>query len=160
MSDHGCHLGVHGGFFAKMIIMDESARAPLIVAGRGIKEGRATAGLVEYVDLFPTLVELTGVPSPTGLQGRSFAPLLHDPARPGRDAVYTIVLRGGNRAGRALHTANYTYLEWPDGSQQLYDAAADLREYRNLASDPSRAGALAEMKSALARRRSAIGLKD
>ncbi len=160
MSDHGWHLGEHGGFYAKMSIMDESARAPLIAAGAGIKAGAAATGLVEYVDVFPTLVELAGVPRPAGLQGTSFAPLLKDPSRPGRDAVYSIVLRGAAKEapGRALHTPQFTYLEWPDGSQQLYNVPADPHEYVNLAKDPRYKEQLAEMKQALAKRQAELGI--
>ncbi|HUR59387.1 MAG TPA: sulfatase/phosphatase domain-containing protein, partial [Opitutaceae bacterium] len=151
------HLGEHGGFYAKMSIMDESARAPLIVAGAGIKAPGVAQGLVEYVDLFPTLVELTGVPKPAGLQGTSFASQLRNPAGPGREGVYTIVLRGTG-TGRAWHTPAYTYLEWPDGSTQLYDVARDPHEYVNLAADPAQAVTLASMKLAMAKRREEIGV--
>ena len=158
MSDHGWHLGEHGGFWAKMSIMDESARAPLIVTAPGVKPGVAR-GLVEYVDLFPSLVDFAGIPAPAGLQGKSFAPLVRNPAQRGRDAVYTIVLRGAG-TGRALHTDEFTYLQWPDGSEQLYDAKNDPREYANLAKDPRHASTLARMKDALAQRRVEIGAED
>jgi len=160
MSDHGWHLGEHGGFYAKMSVMDESARAPLIAVAPGVKPGSVARGLVEYVDLFPSLVELAALPTPAGLQGHSFAPLVQDSSRPGRDAVYSIVLRGVGRTGRALHTGQYTYLEWPDGSRQLYDALADPHEYVNLAKDSRHAATLATMQQALAKRRAEIGLDD
>ncbi|MDO8545201.1 MAG: sulfatase [Opitutaceae bacterium] len=160
MSDHGWHLGEHGGFYAKMSIMDESARAPLIAAGAGIKPAGVAKGMIEYVDVFPTLVEMTGLPKPAGLQGVSFAPLLREPGKPGRDAVYSIVMRGATQAGRALHTPEFTYLEWPDGTQQLYNAIADPHEYVNLAKDPPHAGKLAEMKRALEQRRTELGIAD
>jgi arylsulfatase A-like enzyme len=152
MSDHGWHLGEHGGFYAKMSLMDESARAPFIVAGRGIPRGVATSSLLEYVDLYPTLVELAGLPVPAGLQGVSQAPVLRDPQASAREGAYTIVLRGGDRIGRALHTAQHTYLEWSDGSRQLYDAVTDPREYANLAGLPAQAGTLQALAAALARR--------
>ena len=160
MSDHGWHLGEHGGFYAKMSIMEESARAPLIVAAPGAKTGVVAEGLVEYVDLFPSLVELAGISRPTGLQGASFAPLLRDPSQPGRAGVYTIVFRGASRVGRAWHTAAYTYLEWPDGDRQLYDVAADPHEYANLAKDPKYGDTLAGLQQAMARRRNELGLDN
>jgi arylsulfatase A-like enzyme len=159
MSDHGWHLGEHGGFYAKMSIMEESAHAPLIAAGRGIKPGTVATGLVEYVDLFPTLAELAGLPQPPGLQGHSFASALKSPSAPGRDGVYTIVLRGANKAGRAWHTPAFTYLVWPDGSEQLYDAVADPHEYVNLAKDPKHTATLAAMKQGMAARRAELGLQ-
>ncbi|MBI5693637.1 MAG: sulfatase [Verrucomicrobia bacterium] len=152
MSDHGWHLGEHGGFYAKMSLMDESARAPFIVAGRGVPRGAATSSLLEYVDLFPTLVDLAGLPLHAGQQGVSQAPVIRDPAAKARESAYTIVLRGGNKIGRALHTATHTYLEWPDGSRQLYDAVTDPREYANLASQAAHAGTLQAMTALLAQR--------
>lgn len=158
MSDHGWHLGEHGGFYAKMSLMEESARAPLIVVAPGMKAGVGTAALVEYVDIFPTLAELSGIPQPAGLQGMSFAPVLKNPGLPGRESVYTVVMRGARKMGRSLRTSTFTYLEWPDGGEQLYDVAADPHEYVNLASDPRHADTVAAMKHALAKRRADLGL--
>ena len=92
-SDHGWHLGEHRGFYAKMSLMDESARAPFIAVVPGIKGGVASNSLLEYVDLFPTLAELAGLPAPAGLQGISQVPVLRHPAAAVRDSAYTIVLR-------------------------------------------------------------------
>lgn len=156
MGDHGWHLGEHGGFYAKMSLMDESARAPFIVVAPGVKPGTATNSVAEYVDLFPTLAELTGISVPAGLQGTSLAPVLKNTGARSRDYAYTIVTRGANQLGRALHTPKFTYIEWPDGSQQLYDAAGDPHEYRNLAAKPEHAATLAGLKTDLARRRAEI----
>ncbi|MFM8639362.1 MAG: sulfatase, partial [Planctomycetota bacterium] len=156
MSDHGWHLGEHGGLYAKMSVFDESARVPLIVVAPGAKAGSSSTALVEYVDLFPTLVELCGLPVPAGLQGVSFAPLLRDPAQAGKESVYTVVNRRPGHLGRGLYTRDFRYFEWPDGSQQLYHAAADPHEYVNLAPNPAYAETLTAMKAALARRRAAL----
>ena len=156
MSDHGWHLGEHGGFYAKMSLMDESARAPLIVVAPGVKPGSATSAIAEYVDLFPTLTELTGLAAPTGLQGTSLVPVIRNTGPRKRDHAYTIVVRGADRIGRALHAPAFTYIEWPDGSQQLYDAVTDPHEYQNLATKPEHAATLATMKTLLANRQGEI----
>ena len=156
MGDHGWHLGEHGGFYAKMSLMDESARAPLIVVAPGVKAGGSTRSLAEYVALFPTLADVCGLPAPAGVQGASLRPILHDPGARVREQAYTVVLRGARNFGRALHTEKMTYLEWPDGSQQLYDAASDPHEYANLAVRPEHKEQLADFKRRLARRRDEI----
>ncbi len=156
MGDHGWHLGEHGGFYAKMSLMDESARAPFIVVAPGVKANRGTSVVAEYVDLFPTLAELAGLPAPAGLQGASLVPVLKETGPRARDHAYTVVVRGADKLGRALHASKFTYIEWPDGSQQLYDAVADPHEYRNLAGKPEHAATLAAMKTRLAQRQSEI----
>jgi iduronate 2-sulfatase len=156
MGDHGWHLGEHGGFYAKMSLMDESARAPFIVVAPGVKAGGATRAVAEYVDLFPTLTELAGLAAPGGLQGASLVPVLKNSGERVRDHAYTVVRRGPAELGRALHGPKFTYIEWPDGTQQLYDAANDPHEYVNLAAKPEHAAALATMKALLAKRRAEI----
>jgi len=145
-SDHGWHHGEHGGAWAKFTVLNESARVPLIVAGPGIKPAVAS-GQVELVDLYPTLAELCGLTPPANLQGKSFAPLLKDPTRPGKDVVYTVVRRGRGLA-RAVRTSADTYIEYPDGTAQLF-AASDAREADNLVDDPKHADDLARMKRLL-----------
>jgi uncharacterized sulfatase len=158
LSDHGYHLGEHGGLWHKMSLFEESARVPLIVAAPG-KRPAPCGRLIELVDLYPSLCELCGLKSPEGLEGQSFAPLLDDPTRAGREAAYSVVshvpsVNGGvqlDRAklGRSLRTERYRYTEWHDGSRQLYDHDQDPREYRNLASDPAHADLVSRLQRLL-----------
>jgi iduronate 2-sulfatase len=148
LGDHGWHLGQHEGFWAKMSVMEESARAPLIVSAPGRKAGVVCERLVEFVDLFPTLTELCRLPAAVGVEGASFVPLLDDPTRAGKKAVFTVVNRRG-RLGRAVRTETHTYVEWPDGSRQLYDHVRDAHEFVNLAKDEAAAATAAEMKQLL-----------
>ena len=155
IGDHGWHLGEHGGFWAKVSLMKESARSPLIVHAPG-KQAAVTSGrMIEYIDLFPTLTELCQLTPPSGLEGKSFVPLLGDPQQSWKEAAYSVVSRGKGRRdvtlGRGVYSERWTYLAWPDGSQQLYDYAADPHEYRNLASDPQYAATVSEMKTLLER---------
>jgi hypothetical protein len=83
--------------------------------------------------------------------------VLRNPAAAARDQAYTVVLRGSAaRFGRALHTPEFTYLEWPDGSQQLFDAVKDPREYVNLAASPAHAATLKSLQERLGRRREEV----
>jgi arylsulfatase A-like enzyme len=72
--DHGWHLGDHD-LWHKHTNFEEATRAPLIIAGPGIKSGK-TNSLTEFVDVFPTICDLAGVTIPTNLDGKSLKPLM------------------------------------------------------------------------------------
>lgn len=149
-SDHGFHLNEHGGMWRKQSQFEESTRVPLIVRVPGTRqEGQVTSGLVELVDLYPTLLALTDLPPPEHrLEGTSFAPLLATPDLPWKNAAFSESKRQGHH-GRSIRTDRYRYTEWSplsgDGpvAFELYDLAQDPREFNNLAGDAAH-GELAE----------------
>jgi uncharacterized sulfatase len=162
MSDHGYHLGEHGGLWHKLSLFDECARIPLIFAAPGAKPGTSTR-LVESVDLYPTLADLCGLPPPEKLEGTSFKPLLGDPTQPWKSAAFTVVSRPRENVppgdpkfgdiaslGRTVFDGRWRYTAWPDGSEELYDHHHDPFEYANLAADPHQRDQLANMKKRLA----------
>ncbi len=140
--DHGWHLYDHFGLWRKMTVFEESARAPLIVAAPGKKAGAASPRLVEFVDIYPTLVELCGLSIPEGLEGASLAPLLDDPDRRWKKAAFTVVRRG-QVLGRSLRTDRYRYTEWggPE-TAELYDHQTDPHEWRNLVNETAASATL------------------
>jgi len=155
ISDHGYLLGERGQWM-KQMLFERSARAPLIVAGAGVgAKGQASQRMVEFVDLYPTLADLTGLKPPSGLHGRSLTPLLKDPRAAWNHPAVTQVRRGnpanGFFMGYSVRTEQWRYTEWDDGKQgiELYDEVADPAELRNLAADPSRAKTVAEMQALL-----------
>jgi iduronate 2-sulfatase len=135
--DHGWHLGEHG-IWGKHTLHEVALRTPLIVRAPGMPApGAPTSGIVESIDIYPTLAELCGLAAPAGIDGRSFAGQLADPAAPGKEAAY-----GFWAAGRAhtVRTPHYRLTHWTargDRSRivqtELYDHQADHDETRNIA---------------------------
>ena len=131
---------------------------PLLIRTPGLAwPGAATNALVEYVDVYPTLAELAGLPAPAYLAGRSLTPILRDPAQPGRDYALSQFSRPFNAGppeamGYSIRTATHRYtrwVEWPSRkttAEELYDytapGSAEPRwttfvERRNVMDDPA-----------------------
>lgn len=149
IGDHGFHLGEHGGLWRKLTLFEECARAPLIVVAPKKRANAVSPRLVEFVDIYPTLADLCGLPAPAGVEGTSFAPLLANPNQPWKKAAFTSL---GRRTlmGRSVRTERYRYTEWGDERlAELYDHQTDPHEYTNLVTDPKHANALAEMRKTL-----------
>lgn len=141
--DHGWHLGDHG-MWCKHSNYEQAARIPLIVRTPNKKAGEAR-GMVETVDIYPTLAELAGVAGVSNLDGRSFAKAIDEPGVPLRDHVIHVFPRG-QILGRAIRTDRYRLVEWrrfgADESAaewELYDYLEDPLERRNLfkSADPA-----------------------
>lgn len=134
LGDHGYNLDEHGGLWRKDTLFEEALRTPLIVAAPGLAQpGRAASGLVELVDLYPTLVDLAGLRPPPGLGGVSLRPLLDDPERAWRSAAFSFRAASPPRFARSIRTRRYRFTEWPDGSRELFDLKADPGERVNVA---------------------------
>ncbi len=145
--DHGYHLGERN-WWNKSTVFELSARAPLIVVAPPMKaRGKNCERLVEFVDIYPTLTELCGLPAPDNLEGTILRPLLDAPSRAWKKAAFTQVQRG-RFAGRSLRTERYRYTEWDGGKAgvELYDHQTDPNEYHNLANEPQHAKTVEEMK--------------
>ncbi len=155
--DHGLHQGEHG-WLNKVTLFERSARVPLIIVPPGqAKLGSICRQPVELLGLYPTLMELTGIKAPTGLQGASLVPFLKNPElKTGRPA-YSFVTRQGKTAGRAIRTERFAYIEWDEGRAgiEMYDHFQDPNEYHNLTGQADYATAQAELKQLLARARPA-----
>lgn len=151
-SDHGYLLG-EKFMWGKVMLFETCDRVPLVIhvpksIGRfSTTPGSSSEGLVELVDLFPTLTELCEVTPPAELQGRSLTGMLRDPTASGKDVVYTVVARG-KPLGKAIRTQRYRYTLWPTG-EELYDLQNDPHEQTNLANSSEHAETLATMRTNL-----------
>ena len=127
--DHGWHLGEHA-IWGKHALFEESLRSPLIVRAPGLKpKGASTEAIVETVDLFPTLCELTGVSAPEKLDGRSLVPLLKNAQQSGRPAISYF------RSARTIRTDRFRLIAHQNGDVELYDHDSTDGETRNLAEE-------------------------
>jgi arylsulfatase A-like enzyme len=146
-TDHGLHMGEHG-LWRKETLFEEASHVPLIIADPD-REPAVTNRLVELVDVYPTLCDVCDLPTPDGLEGTSAAPLMDDPNRPWKKAVFTHVRRGTHNV--TARTEEWRYSEWGDSRRrELYDLVNDPLEITNLAYDPAYAEARREMQGVLA----------
>jgi uncharacterized sulfatase len=113
---------------------------------------------VEYVDFYPTLVDLCGLPARRDLEGRSLRPLLDDPAAPWDHPAFSVTARNNAPWSLAVSTERYRYIEYADASKpaELYDIQSDPKERTNLAGRNENAATLARMKNLAAEHRKAF----
>lgn len=150
LSDHAVYLGGRGALHRRDTLFDDSLHVPLVVSVPGLpRGGEPTGRIAELLDLYPTLLDISGIPRPDGLSGRSLASSLVDPDRPGPGAAFAAVQRSAGGVGRSVRTARYRFNEWPDGSRELYDHEADPNEFHNLARDPDESAAVERMRELL-----------
>jgi iduronate 2-sulfatase len=149
--DHGWNLGEHT-LWCKHSCFETSLRSTLIVAGpspTGIKAGASTTSIAEFIDIYPTLCDLAGLPKPPHLQGVSLMPILRDPSASVKDQA---ISRFGN--GDSIRTARHRYTVYRDKSgkisgRMLYDHDKDPGENVNVADDPAHAAVVAELSKRL-----------
>lgn len=134
LGDHGWNLGEHN-FWGKHNTMHPAVNAPLIMGVPGITKGQQSEALVEFVDIYPTLCELSGIAIPQHVQGKSFAPLLKEPDQPWKEAVFSRY-----QYGDAVITEQYIYTKYRQDSIEslmLYDLTRDQHENYNVVNQPA-----------------------
>jgi len=130
-SDHGWHLG-EKGISGKNTLWERSTHVPLIFAGPGVMASARCDQPAELLDIYPTLIDLCGLPDRDDLEGHSLVPQLKDPATPRPWPAIT----SHNQGNHGIRTRRWRYIRYADGSEELYDIKADPREWDNLAGDP------------------------
>ena len=139
-SDHGWHLG-EKLITGKNTLWERSTRVPLIFAGPGVTPGGRCTAPAELLDIFPTLLEATGMPARPDLEGHSLVPQLRDASAPRPWPAITTA----NQNNHSIRTDRWRYIRYADGSEELYDLQADPKEWHNLAALPAHAQTKAEL---------------
>lgn len=142
-SDHGWHLG-EKHHWRKFTLWEEATRAPFIWVVPGLTKSNARCDRsVDFMCIYPTLMDLCGLPSPRHVEGASIRRLLADPSAPwDTPAVTTFKFQN-----HTVRTEGWRYIRYADGGEELYDEANDPYEWHNLAGLPK----FAEKKLELAK---------
>jgi arylsulfatase A-like enzyme len=131
-SDHGFHLG-EKDVWGKMTLWDETTNVPFIIVAPGVTApGSRSDETVSTLSIYPTLVELAGLPQPDFVDGTSLVPLLRTPGMGWDDVAITTY---GDYGNFAVRDDRYRYVIYLDGDEELYDVVADPNEWTNLAND-------------------------
>lgn len=164
-SDQGYML-THHGLWEKQNLFEHTATQPLLIYAPGMSKGTPCNKIVETIDIYPTLAELSGLTPPDDLDGKSLVPLLKNPSMEWNYPAFTQQARTINPKagegqykytfnpmvvgpdgkpspfttifGRSVRVERYRYTEWDGGNagKELYDYENDPNEFTNLANDP------------------------
>ena len=130
-SDHGFHLGEKERW-AKRSLWEDGTRVPVIVVAPGHKASQKTNRPAELLDIFPTLLELAGLPKDETQEGQSLVPLMKKPQREWKHPAITSFGLGNY----SVRSTNYRFIQYFDGSRELYDLRDDPHEWKNLIGNP------------------------
>jgi arylsulfatase A-like enzyme len=141
-TDHGWHLG-EKQHWRKFALWERATRTSFAITAPGVTQpGTRCDAPIDYLTIYPTLCELTGVPKPDHVRGKSLLPLLRDTNTPW-DAVAVCSHGRGNHAAR---DNRFRYIRYANGDEELYDHQSDPNEWSNIANKPE----LGAVKSRLA----------
>ncbi|MAI69844.1 MAG: iduronate-sulfatase and sulfatase 1 precursor [Rhodopirellula sp.] len=143
VSDHGWHLG-EKKHWCKGAIWEQTTRIPFMVRAPNVKPGSVCMQPVSLVDVFPSLVDLAGLPVPEHLEGKSIKPQLADPT-----IKRSPVISSYGQGNTAIRSERWRYIRYEDGSEELYDHASDPNEWTNLATSPEHQNIKRELAAAI-----------
>jgi arylsulfatase A-like enzyme len=130
-ADHGYHMG-EKNTFQKQSLWERSSHVPLVIAGPEVQGGQRCDRIVSLLDMYPTLLEMCGLPANPKNEGNSVVPLLKNPQK---EWPYPAIT-GWKENSFAVQNERYRYIRYNDGSEELYDHRNDLKEWANLAGKP------------------------
>jgi len=140
-SDNGFHLG-EKQHIEKFALWEKTTHVPLIFVFPGqIKAGIIVDKPVDLTTIYPTLIELCGLKFKEGLDGKSLVPLFKNP-----DADFPPALMTYMKGNHAIRMERWRYIQYADGTEELYDHSKDENEWNNLANDAQYQKVLDELK--------------
>jgi iduronate 2-sulfatase len=151
-TDHGYHWGEHG-FWKKGNLHEEVTRVPFMIRTPGLKPGR-TDSLAELVDFYPTCLDLLGLSQPKEIVGKSLLPILEKPTTQVRDTALSLHNeKHVKNKGYAIRSATWTYMNYGEQGEILYDMVKDPQQYTNVIKDRKYAETIKTARKQLALRK-------
>ena len=146
MGDHGWHLG-EKRHWSKNVLWERAAKTPLLIFDPRNKEKGVTTKIVSLLDVYPTLVDMAGLPKKADLEGKSIAKLVSNPNLDWNK----IALTSKDKKMHTLRNENYRYIVYTNGFEELYDHRNDQNEWNNIAGNSSSKEVLTMFRTELKR---------
>ena len=143
-SDHGYRLG-EKGTFAKHALWETATKAPLMFAAPNLPKGKKIDAPVEMLSIYPTLLELSGLPAYSKNEGKNLVPMMNNNV--GIKDAYALTTYGMNN--HAVRTNQYRYIRYEDGKEEFYDHSVDSNEWYNEANNPEYKSEIKALKALL-----------
>jgi arylsulfatase A-like enzyme len=139
-ADHGLAVGSHG-LLGKQSVYEHSQKCPLIFAGPGIPNGESSA-LTYLLDIFPTVMSLTGIGAPENLDGDDLSAIWKGEKISVRDSLFLAF----TDQMRSIRDDRYKLIYYPQVNyRQLFDLEQDPYELENLANESVQSERLEQM---------------
>ncbi|TXF90243.1 sulfatase-like hydrolase/transferase [Neolewinella aurantiaca] len=145
-SDHGYRLG-EKGTFAKHALWEPATRVPMMFAAPDLPRGKVIDDPAELLSVYPTLLELCGLPQYSKNEGESLVPVMKGE----RSSAHAVAITTHGMNNHAVRTERFRYIRYEDGAEELYDHTTDPDELINLAGQPQYAGEIEKIKAYLPR---------
>ena len=151
--DQGVAIGSHG-LVGKQNLYEDCMKVPVIFAGPGVPQGKASDAFAYHFDIYPTICDLTGAKAPQDIDGKDLVPVMQGKAEGVRDTIFL----GYKGFQRSVRRGQWKLIRYPEVNKtQLFDLAADPREIKDLAGDPAQAGRVKELMALLAAEQKKFG---
>ena len=150
-TDHGFHIGEKENW-EKFALWEQTTRTPLFISAPGIsKDGERSRQPTTLTDLYPTLCDLAGLPTPAQCTGTSLVNQIKEPtAVDSRTSLTSFAFyKDGDTASHGISDQRFRYIRYADGFEELYDLEKDRGEFKNLADNPAFSKAKARLAKAV-----------